>query len=314
MVQKVLIALGGNAILQHDREGTADEQLENVRKTCVHLVRLIQKGYRIAVTHGNGPQVGAILLKNERSQDVSPPMPLDVCGAQSQGMIGYMLQQSLRNELQRAGLQVPVVALVTQTIVAAEDAAFQRPTKPIGPFYSASEAARLRQAKRWTLVEDSGRGYRRVVPSPEPLEIVEGAAIKALFKGGVIVIAVGGGGVPVVARSDGRLEGVDAVIDKDLGARLLASDIGADILLMLTDVAKVALHFGQPNQVDLDELTVAEAKRYLRAGQFAEGSMAPKIVAAVKFVEAGGHRAVIASLEQAGDALAGTAGTTVRRG
>jgi carbamate kinase len=314
MGQRVLVALGGNAILRRGGTGTAEEQFANVRKTCVRLVRLIQAGYRIAVTHGNGPQVGDILLRNERSRDVLPPMPLDVCGAQSQGMIGYMLQQSLRNELRKAGLAVPVVSLVTQMVVDVDDAAFQRPTKPIGSFYTASEAARLQRAKRWTMVEDSGRGYRRVVPSPEPRAIVEGDAIRTLFAEGVVVIAVGGGGVPVVAGKGGGLRGVEAVIDKDRGACILARAIDAEILLMLTDVAKVSLNFGRPDQVDLDEMTVAEAKRFLRDGQFAEGSMAPKIEAAVKFVEAGGRRAVIASLEQAGEALAGQAGTTVRRG
>ncbi|MGB9135405.1 MAG: carbamate kinase [Candidatus Bathyarchaeia archaeon] len=312
MSRKVLIALGGNAILKHGRKGTAEEQFESVRKTCVHLVRLIRDGYRIAVTHGNGPQVGDILLKNERSKDVLPPMPLDICGAQSQGMIGYMLQQSMHNELRKAGMDVPVVSLVTQTIVDENDEAFRHPAKPIGPFYAASEVERLRKEKRWTMVEDSGRGYRRVVPSPEPIEIVEKDAIRTLFESCAIVVAVGGGGVPVVVKRDGSLVGVDAVVDKDLGAHILASDLKAEILLMLTDVAKVSLNYGKPSRVDLDEMTVAEAKRYLREGHFAKGSMAPKVEAAVKFLEAGGQKAVIASLEEAGKALVGKAGTTVR--
>lgn len=312
MNRKVLIALGGNAILKHGRKGTAEEQFENVRKTCVHLVKLIQDGYRIAVTHGNGPQVGDILLKNERSKDVLPPMPLDICGAQSQGMIGYMLQQSMRNELGKAGIDVPVVSLVTQTVVDDGDEAFSHPTKPIGPFYAASDVERLRKEKRWTMVEDSGRGYRRVVPSPQPLEIVEKDAIVALFEKRAIVIAVGGGGVPVIAKEDGSFEGVEAVVDKDLGAQILARDLKVEILLMLTDVARVCLNYGRPEQVGLDEMTVAEAKQYLREGHFAEGSMAPKVEAAIRFLEAGGKKAVIASLEEAGRALAGKAGTTVK--
>ncbi len=307
-----MIALGGNAILKHGRKGTAEEQFESVRKTCVHLVRLIRDGYRIAVTHGNGPQVGDILLKNERSKDVLPPMPLDICGAQSQGMIGYMLQQSMHNELRKAGMDVPVVSLVTQTIVDENDEAFRHPTKPIGPFYGASDVERLRKEKRWTMVEDSGRGYRRVVPSPEPIEIVEKDTIRTLFESGAIVVAVGGGGVPVVVKRDGSLVGVDAVVDKDLGAHILASDLKAEILLMLTDVEKVSLNYGKLSQVDLDEMTVSEAKRYLREGHFAKGSMAPKVEAAVKFLEAGGQKAVIASLEEAGKAIVGKAGTTVR--
>lgn len=312
MSKRVLVALGGNAILKHGEKGTAEEQFENVRRTCEHLVRLIEDGYRIAITHGNGPQVGDILLKNERSKDILPPMPLDVCGAQSQGMIGYMLQQSMRNEMKKAGVDVPVVSLVTQTLVDEGDIAFENPTKPIGPFYTPSEAERLRREKRWVMVEDSGRGYRRVVPSPQPQEIVERDTVRTLFESGAMVIAVGGGGIPVIAKEDGSLEGVVAVIDKDLGAQLFASDIGAEILLMLTDVEKVSLNYGKPDQVDLDQMTVAEAKRYSQEGHFASGSMGPKVEAAIKFVEAGGERAVISSLGMGRKALLGKAGTTIR--
>lgn len=312
MNRKVLVALGGNAILRHKEKGTAEEQFENVRRTCEHLVGLIKDGYRIAITHGNGPQVGDILLKNERSKDVLPPMPLDVCGAQSQGMIGYMLQQSMRNEMRKAGIDFPVVSLVTQTIVDENDVAFKNPTKPIGSFYTASEAERLKREEGWTMVEDSGRGYRRVVPSPQPKDIVEKDTIKTLFESGAIVIAVGGGGVPVIVRKDGNLEGVVAVIDKDLGAQIFASDIGAEVLLMLTDVEKVSLNYGKPNQTGLDDMTISEARRYLHEGHFAPGSMAPKVEAAVKFLEAGGRKAVISSLEKGRKALTGKAGTTIR--
>jgi len=311
MSKKVLVALGGNAILKHKEKGTAEEQFENVKRTCKHLVKLIKSGYKLAITHGNGPQVGGILLKNERSKDILPPMPLDICGAQSQGMIGYMLQQSMRNELKKANINTPVVSLITQTIVDKNDKAFKNPTKPIGPFYTASEAEKLRKEKRWTIIEDSGRGFRRVVPSPQPKEIVEKDAIKTLFESGAIVIAAGGGGVPVIVKEDGSLEGVIAVIDKDLGAQIFASDMGTEILLMLTDVEKVALNYGKPNQVNLDEMTVAEAKQYLKEGHFAPGSMAPKVEAAIKFIEAGGEKAVISSLEREKEALEGKAGTTI---
>jgi carbamate kinase len=291
MGKKVLVALGGNAILKHEGKGTVEEQFENVRRTCEHLVRLIKDGYKLAITHGNGPQVGDILLKNELSKDILPPMPLDVCGAESQGMIGYMLQQSMRNEMKKAGINIP--------------------TKPIGPFYKASKAKKLRREKGWVMVEDSGRGYRRVVPSPQPKEIMEKDTIRTLFKSGAIVIAVGGGGVPVTVREDGDLEGVVAVIDKDLGAQMFASDIGVEVLLMLTDVEKVFLNYGKLNQVDLDEISIVEAKRYLQEGHFAPGSMAPKVEAAIRFVEAGGEKAVISSLELGRKALEGKTGTAI---
>jgi len=311
MSKKVLVALGGNAILKHKEKGTAEEQFENVRRTCRHLVLLIRDEYRLAITHGNGPQVGDILLKNEHSKDVLPPMPLDVCGAQSQGMIGYMLQQSMRNEMNKASIDIPVVSLITQTTVDENDIAFKNPTKPIGPFYIASVAERMRREKGWTMIEDSGRGYRRVVPSPKPKEIVERDTIRTLFENGAIVIAVGGGGIPVIVQEDDSLKGVVAVIDKDLGAQRLASDIGAEVLLMLTDIEKVSLNYGKPNQINIDRMTIVEAKRYLQEGHFAPGSMAPKVEAAIKFVEAGGEKAVISSLETGRKALKGTAGTTV---
>ena len=309
--RKVLVALGGNAILKHKERGTAEEQFGNVKRVCKHLVGLIEDGYKLAITHGNGPQVGDILLKNERLRDVLPPMPLDVCGAQSQGMIGYMLQQSMRNEMDRAGINIPVVSLVTQTLVDENDVAFKNPTKPIGTFYNAREAEMLRKEKGWTMVEDSGRGYRRVVPSPKPKEILEKDAIRMLFECGAIVIAVGGGGIPVVIGDGGSLEGVVAVIDKDLSARIFASDIGAEVFLMLTDVEKVFLNYGKSSQSDLDEMSIIEAKRFLLEGHFAAGSMAPKVEAAIEFVEAGGEKAVISSLEMGRKALEGKAGTTV---
>lgn len=311
MNRKVLVALGGNAILKHAEKGTAKEQFKNVQRTCRHLVRIIEDGYRMVITHGNGPQVGDILLKNEHSMDILPPMPLDICGAQSQGMIGYMLQQSMQNEMQKIGLTIPVVSLVTQTVVDQEDSAFNHPSKPVGSFHSSSEADNLRREKGWQMVEDSGRGYRRVVPSPSPKKIVEKDAITALWEAGVIVIAMGGGGIPIIVKKNRSLEGVEAVIDKDLGAQLLANHVGANILLMLTDVEKVSLNYGKPNQIDIDKMSTEEAKQYLLDGHFAPGSMAPKIQASIQFLKANGEKAVISSLENAKKALEGQAGTTI---
>jgi carbamate kinase len=265
----------------------------------------------MVITHGNGPQVGDILLKNEHSMDILPPMPLDICGAQSQGMIGYMLQQSMQNEMQKIGLTIPVVSLVTQTVVDQEDSAFNHPSKPVGSFHSNSEADNLRREKGWQMVEDSGRGYRRVVPSPSPKKIVEKDAITALWKAGVIVIAMGGGGIPIIVKKNRSLEGVEAVIDKDLGAQLLANHVGANILLMLTDVEKVSLNYGKPNQIDIDKMSTEEAKQYLLDGHFAPGSMAPKIQASIQFLKADGEKVVISSLENAKKALEGQAGTTI---
>lgn len=312
MGQKVLVALGGNAILRYKEKGTANEQFENIRKTSSHLVHLIKDGYKIAITHGNGPQVGDILIKNELSSDILPPMPLDVCGAQSQGMIGYMLQQSMRNEMTKTGVHVPVVSIVTQTTIDGNDKAFQQPSKPIGPFYDTVEAEELRKKKGWTIIEDSGRGYRRVVPSPKPKAIVERDIIRLLYERGVIVIAVGGGGVPVVIEEGYRLKGVVAVVDKDLGAQVLANGLDVDILLMLTDVEKVSLNYGKADKIDLDKLTIHEAQRYLHDGHFPSGSMGPKIEAAIMFLQSGGKKAVISSLERAREALEGTAGTTIQ--
>lgn len=310
-MKKMLVAIGGNAILRHKEKGTAEEQFENIKRTCRHVVRMLKDGYRIAITHGNGPQVGDILLRNERCKDILPPMPLDVCGAESQGMIGYMLQLSMRNEMQRVGLEVPVVTLITQVLVDKNDMAFKKPSKPIGPFYTPVEAERLRREKSWTVIDDGVRGFRRVVPSPQPKAIIERDSVKTLFESGTVVIASGGGGVPVIARDDGGLEGVEAVVDKDLTAELFAREIGAEILLMLTDVGKVAINFGRPDQKDLDDIAVADAARYLAEGQFPLGSMGPKIEAAIRFIKAGGEKAIVTSLESARQALTGKAGTLI---
>jgi carbamate kinase len=307
---KTLVSLGGNAILKHGQRGTAEEQEANVQNTARHLASLLRKGERIAITHGNGPQVGNILLQNEIAKDKLPQMPLDVCGAESQGMIGYMLQQALRGELE--GTKIPVATIVSQTLVDAEDRAFKNPTKPVGPFYTAKEAQQLRESKGWHIISDSGRGYRRVVPSPTPLDIIEKETIIRLFETGTVVISVGGGGVPVIREKNGRLRGVEAVLDKDRTAALLAKTLGVETLLILTDVEKVYINYGKRDQKALDRMTVEDCSKYLAEGQFPEGSMGPKIQSAVSFLtDSPKGRVVIASLEMAEEALKGTAGTTI---
>jgi carbamate kinase len=265
----------------------------------------------MAIVHGNGPQVGRILLASETARDTVPPMPFDVCGAMSQGYIGYHIQQSLKYALATRGCHYPVVSLTTQVVVDRADPAFQTPTKPIGPFYREEEARRLEREKGYVLREDAGRGWRRVVPSPQPRRIVEIGAVRLLWDH-AIVITCGGGGIPVVENPDGTLEGVAAVIDKDFAAELLAEQVDADALLILTEVEKVAIHFGEPEQRDLDHLSLAEAARYEAEGQFGVGSMLPKVQAAMRFVRANpGKRAIITSLDKCLDALDGKTGTTI---
>ncbi|KDE56130.1 carbamate kinase [Methanoculleus sp. MH98A] len=308
----VVIALGGNAILQHRETGTAEDQFENVRKASRRIAEIAAEGYTVAVTHGNGPQVGDILLRNELAKDTLPPMPLDVCGAESQGMIGYMLQQSMQEALREAGLDRPVATVLTQTLVDGDDPAFESPEKPIGPFYTPMQAKRLEAEKGWRMVRIPGEGYRRVVPSPRPIALVEERAIVRLVSAGAIVIAAGGGGVPVVADGGGALRGVEAVVDKDYTAAILARLVGVEDLLILTDVERVALNYGRPDRQEISEMTVREAREHLAAGQFPPGTMGPKIEAAIEFLETGGKRAIIASLEEASTALAGRAGTRLR--
>ncbi|MDI6825225.1 MAG: carbamate kinase [Bacillota bacterium] len=306
----VVIALGGNAILQPGQRGTAEEQLENVRATCRQVVTLLEEGYRIVLTHGNGPQVGNIIIQNQATNAV-PAMPMDICGAESQGLIGYMMQQSLHNELVRRGMDAwPVASVVTQTVVSADDPAFHKPTKPVGPFYGEEYARRKIEAGE-TWVEDAGRGWRKVVPSPDPVEIVELEVIRQLARDHAIVICTGGGGIPVVREPDGSLRGVEAVIDKDLGGQRLATGLGADLFMILTDVPRVALDYGKPTQRFLSRLTVAEARALQKEGHFKPGSMGPKVEACCRFVEAGGKGAIIGSLMEALDALAGRAGTWI---
>jgi len=305
----VVIALGGNAILQPGQRGTAAEQFENVRQTCRQIVSLLADGYRVVLTHGNGPQVGNILIQNGATEAV-PAMPMDICGAESQGMIGYMMQQTMGNELLRRGMRMPVASVVTQTIVSVEDQAFRKPTKPVGPFYDEGYARKKIEAGE-TWIEDAGRGWRKVVPSPDPKEIVELESVRALARDSTLVICTGGGGIPVVREADGTLRGVEAVIDKDLGGQRLATGLEADVFMILTDVSAAAINYGKPDQKWLGKLTVQEARALQKEGHFKSGSMGPKVEACCRFVEAGGKRAVIASLTQALDALAGKAGTQI---
>ena len=309
MAEKIVIALGGNALQSGKSEATAEAQLEVVKKTCEYIAEISASGYEMGIVHGNGPQVGRILLASETAKDVTPAMPFDVCGAMSEGYIGYHLQQALKHSMQKRGKDFPVLTVVTQMVVDKEDEGFKNPTKPIGPFYTEEEAKELESTKGYSMKEDAGRGFRRVVASPIPKEIVEIEAIKQLWPTS-IVISCGGGGIPVVKHEDGSLEGVAAVIDKDFAAELLAEEVEADVLMILTEVEKVAINFNKPDQKDLDELTIQEAEKHIADGQFAPGSMLPKVEAAMKFVESGDNKkAIITSLDKAIDALEGKTGT-----
>jgi len=311
-MKKIVVALGGNALQADGKEATAESQLKVIKETAVHLADLIEEGYEVVIVHGNGPQVGRIVIQNEYSSEVTPAMPFDVCGAMSQGMIGYHIQQALREELMKKGINKPVVSLITQVVVDKDDPAFENPTKPIGPFYEKDIAERLQNEKNYVMVEDAGRGYRRVVASPKPKKIVELRSIKTLIDNDTVVITVGGGGVPVIELEDKSLMGVAAVIDKDFASEKLAEDIDADELIILTAVDKVAINYGKPNQVNLDKLTVEDAKRYVKEGHFANGSMLPKVEAALRFAESKkGRKAIIASLDKAKLALRGEGGTTI---
>lgn len=309
--ERIVIALGGNALQSGKGEATAQAQLAVVRETCKHIAEISGRGYEIAVVHGNGPQVGRIVMASEAADDVTPAMPFDVCGAMSQGYIGYHIQQSLKYALNRNNRNVPVVTVATQMVVSENDPAFQNPTKPIGPFYTKEEAERLEAEKGYVMKEDSGRGYRRVVASPVPIRIVEIEAVKQLWDNS-IVITCGGGGIPVIEKPNGELEGVAAVIDKDFAAELLAEDVNADILMILTEVEKVAVNFNTPQQEDLSGLTLEEAAGYVEEGQFPAGSMLPKVEAAMKFVRRyPNKKAIITSLDKAVEALEGKTGTVI---
>lgn len=305
----VVVALGGNAILQPGQVGTFEEQLFNIDGAMRRIAQLVEDGWRVVLTHGNGPQVGNLLIQNALAAKTVAPMPMDVCGAMSQGQIGYMAAQTLANHLRKRRLDVPVVTIVTQVAVDPRDKAFAAPSKPVGPFYSEAEAKKMMLEEGLAMKEDAGRGWRRVVPSPEPREIVELEAIRDLSVAGALVVCSGGGGVPVT-RSRGALSGIDAVIDKDLAAALLATELSADALLILTDVPQAYIGYGTPQQAALDTVTAGQMRAFAAAGHFKAGSMGPKVEACLRFVDAGGE-SVIASLTEVGPAMAGRAGTHI---
>jgi len=305
-----LIAVGGNSLIRAGEKGTISEQFENAQRTAAALVGLVRGGSRLVITHGNGPQVGAALLRSESAVNQVPGQTLDVCDASTQGEIGYLLQQSLENALARAGLRVPVVTVLTQVVVSPDDPAMQRPSKPVGPFYSREHADERRRLLGWQLVEDAGRGYRRVVPSPEPIEVVELEAIRELVNDGALVIAAGGGGIPVI-RSGGVLHGIEAVIDKDRTSALLALGLGADIFVISTDEDFVYLDYRRPTQRALTYVTAAELEACYRAGHFPPGNMGPKVESVLRFLRGGGQEAVITSYDRLCEAMAGRAGTRI---
>ena len=305
-----VVAIGGNSLIKDKNHQTVPDQFEATRETCTRIASMIEQGWKVVITHGNGPQVGFILLRSELASNVLHTVPLDSCGADTQGAIGYMIQQCLYNEFKQRGIKTSVVSVVTQTLVKNDDPAFQNPTKPIGPFYDKEKAEKYRKERGWDIMEDAGRGWRRVVPSPIPVKIIEQDIIKALVNKGIVVVAVGGGGIPVIEQ-DGKLKGAEAVIDKDYASALLAIGIKADLFLISTAVEKVALNFGEPNQKSLDKMTLMEAKEYLELGHFPAGSMGPKIEAIISYLEHGGREALITNPENLERALRGETGTRI---
>jgi carbamate kinase len=315
MTKKVaVIAVGGNSLIKDPKRVTVEDQEQALVETAHHIVDMIEAGWDVAIGHGNGPQVGYILRRSEIAAKVEGmhEVPLDVCGADSQGAIGYEFQQALQNELFRRGIKKNACTIITQTLVDQNDAAFKNPSKPIGSFMEEAEAKRREKEMGWSVVEDAGRGWRRVVASPMPKDIVELVSVRTLIDAGVIVITVGGGGIPVIDAGNGTYRGVAAVIDKDFASSLLASEIKADLFLIATAVEKVAINFGKPGEKWLDKISLAEAKQYLAEGiHFAKGSMAPKIQAVVRYLEAGGKEAIITNPENIGRALKGETGTRI---
>jgi carbamate kinase len=309
----VVVALGGNALIRQGERGDVGEQLRHIRESVAFLPLLLNQGWSVLITHGNGPIVGQLLLQNEAAGDLVPAMPLDVCDADSEGSVGYLIQQTLANELNRHGVSRQVVSLVTQIVVDAEDPGFSRPSKPVGPFYPAAEAEKLRRERGWSLVEDAGRGYRRVVPSPRPVDVVEREAIRILLDHGVVVVAAGGGGIPVTRDENGAMHGVEAVIDKDRASALLAKTMDARRLIILTAVEYVYTGFGQPGEKPLPLMSTETARNLLAAGEFPPGSMGPKIEAAIEFLEEGGEEVLITLPERLGEALEGKTGTRIVR-
>lgn len=311
MNRLAVVAIGGNSLIKDEAHKTVPDQFAAVRETASHIAEMIAQGWNVVITHGNGPQVGFIAQRAEMALPTLHPVPLDSCDADTQGAIGYMIQQALYNEFLSRGIERHCVTVVTQVLVDRDDPAMLHPVKPIGLFYSAQEAASRIEHDHWRMVEDAGRGWRRVVPSPQPCEIIEGTAIRTLLQAGFIVVAVGGGGIPVVRDESGQLSGVEGVIDKDLASSLLATRLHADLLLISTSVEQVALNYRRPDQCDLERLTLSEARSYAAAGHFASGSMGPKIQAVINYLEQGGQAGLITRPEAISRALAGAGGTWV---
>ncbi len=309
-----VVAFGGNALLRPEDDGSTAQQLERAREAVRMLIPIIGKGYELIVVHGNGPQVGAILLQAEEAAEKIPPQSLDFCVAQTEGSMGFLLELAFDNELPRAGFRKQVVTIMTQVEVDAADPAFLKPSKPIGPFFSKEKADLMRRTAGWAMVEDAGRGWRKVVASPRPRQVRGVEVAAALINRGHIVIAAGGGGIPVVVTDEGEVRGIEAVIDKDYSASMLAASLSADLFIVLTGVDRVSRDFGKPTQAALAELDVATARDMLAQGQFPPGSMGPKIDAAIRFVEAGGHEVLVTRAESLADALEGKTGTYIRQG
>jgi carbamate kinase len=306
-----LVAFGGNAMLPEDQKGLQSEQMRNAARAAELLVHIVQKGYELIVVHGNGPQVGNLLIQMEEAANKIPPYSLDVCDAMTEGSMGFMLERALINELRRRSVDKEVASLVTQVVVDKDDPAFAKPTKPVGPFYSKFRGQELAREKKWAMVEDAGRGYRKVVPSPKPIDVVNNRIIRELVEAGRVVIAAGGGGIPVVINANGLFEGVEAVIDKDYAASLLAREVKADLFIILTAIERVFIDFGKPDQREVPVLTVDEARKHLADGQFPPGSMGPKIRAAIEYIEAGGREVLITKDSHLKAALINRSGTRI---
>ena len=312
MKKVAVIALGGNAIIKAGQKGTITEQFKNTRESLPGIVQLIKQGYKIALTHGNGPQVGNLLIQQLAGIEKGiAPLPLGVLNAATEGTMGYMIEQSLQNILIKENIDRKVTTILSQVRVDKNDPSIKNPSKPVGPFFTREQADKYAKEYGWTMIEDAGRGYRQVVPSPKPLEVIQANLIKELVEEGVITIACGGGGIPFYIDETGNYEGIDAVIDKDFASALLAKEIEAELLVILTGVEKVAINFGKPDQKDLDTLTIEEAKKYYDEGQFPKGSMGPKILAAIDFIKSGGKEVLITSIEKVVDAFEGKTGTRI---
>jgi carbamate kinase len=309
MSKRAVIALGGNALIKENQEGTIYEQFANTREVCKSIVKMIKDGWDVVITHGNGPQVGSILLQNDLAKDVTPAMPLGICVAESEGLIGYMIQQCLSNALKKSNIDKPVVTLITQVLVDEDDPSFSNPTKPIGPFYDEEEAIEL--LKEGYQITRQPDGWRIVVPSPDPKSIVEGKIIERMLEDGIVVISSGGGGMPVIEKEGWGLDGLEAVIDKDLAAERVAEAIDAELLLILTNVEKVYLNYNTPQQKSLDIVKLKDIKKYYKEGYFPEGNMGPKILSAIRFLESGGKKVIISDVEKGWEAIKGETGTHI---